>query len=312
MSYLPFTCKYCGGTFCKKHRLPENHECTFELKHVPVVSTTPRESRQKYQKEALKKADSRVYLDKGPRTLKKYLRRQEKQRTKSVRQMRGYSDKIRQYKATDILFFLIISLSILAVIFSFLGIGEYLFLSLNAVATKFTFHTFITSLFIDYFNPLDPFFFFSIIFIFIMLYFTYKLARFLEMGMGKKFIVQLFLISGFFSIVFYILLRLALIAYYPIVNNEFADGVGLLWGGIFGLITFTIFPSMNRETSAYLTLVRVRMTGKSFLFMIIFIRLFFGLIYGLFYSYLYFLLYLPELGGILGSYIVYRYRIFTK
>jgi len=226
--------------------------------------------------------------------------------------MQGYSDKISQYKATDILFFLIISLSIVAVILSFLGLGEYLFLSLNAVATKYTFHTFITSLFIDYFNPLDPFFFFSMIFIFIMLYFTYKLSKFIEMGMGKKFIVKLYLISGFFSIVFYILLRLALLAYYPILNNEFADGVGLLWGGIYGLITFTIFPSINRETSAYLTFVRMRMTGKSFLFMIIFIRAFFGLIYGLFYSYLYFLLYLPELGGILGSYIVYRYRIFTK
>ena len=24
---LPFTCNYCGGKFCSKHRLPENHSC---------------------------------------------------------------------------------------------------------------------------------------------------------------------------------------------------------------------------------------------------------------------------------------------
>ncbi len=24
---LPFKCKYCGGTFCAAHRLPENHQC---------------------------------------------------------------------------------------------------------------------------------------------------------------------------------------------------------------------------------------------------------------------------------------------
>lgn len=24
---LPYTCRYCGGTFCDKHRLPENHSC---------------------------------------------------------------------------------------------------------------------------------------------------------------------------------------------------------------------------------------------------------------------------------------------
>jgi len=26
-TYLPFTCKHCGGTFCEDHRLPEAHEC---------------------------------------------------------------------------------------------------------------------------------------------------------------------------------------------------------------------------------------------------------------------------------------------
>lgn len=24
---LPFSCKFCGGTFCKNHYLPENHNC---------------------------------------------------------------------------------------------------------------------------------------------------------------------------------------------------------------------------------------------------------------------------------------------
>ncbi len=30
--YLPFICKFCGMTFCKKHRLPENHDCPFDLR----------------------------------------------------------------------------------------------------------------------------------------------------------------------------------------------------------------------------------------------------------------------------------------
>jgi hypothetical protein len=25
--YFPFVCPFCGGHFCTKHRLPENHEC---------------------------------------------------------------------------------------------------------------------------------------------------------------------------------------------------------------------------------------------------------------------------------------------
>lgn len=29
---LPFKCKYCGGTFCSAHRIPEYHNCTFNFK----------------------------------------------------------------------------------------------------------------------------------------------------------------------------------------------------------------------------------------------------------------------------------------
>lgn len=35
---LPYRCKYCGGTFCDEHRLPENHDCDGldEYWNVPV------------------------------------------------------------------------------------------------------------------------------------------------------------------------------------------------------------------------------------------------------------------------------------
>ncbi len=85
IGYLPFNCKYCGGTFCKKHRLPENHECTFELKHVPVEPATPRSSKRRYQDVDLKKAASPEYLDQGPKALKKYLKRQERERRKTFK-----------------------------------------------------------------------------------------------------------------------------------------------------------------------------------------------------------------------------------
>ena len=318
-SYLPFSCKFCGGTYCKKHRLPENHECTFELKHVSVSPVNPRETRRRSQDPLKKKVSSKDYLEKGPRSLKKYLKRQEKQRVKTVRSSRSLDRIGSQYQGTNVIFILIISLTIMAMFFSFYGLGEYLYLSLNALATKFTFHTLFTSIFIDPINPNDPFFFFSLMFIFIMLFFTSKIAKLIEMARGTKFLVFLFLISGFFSIIFYFLLRLALIVYYPIFGSflnwggfKFLDGVGLVWGGIYGVITYTIFPSLNRETSALVTFVRVRMTGKSFLYMIIIFRLFFGLLYGFTYDFLYFLYYLPELGGILGSYVVYKYRLLSK
>lgn len=38
---LPFICKFCGMTFCKKHRLPENHECPFDLRSKEGISDQP-------------------------------------------------------------------------------------------------------------------------------------------------------------------------------------------------------------------------------------------------------------------------------
>ena len=32
---LPFTCAYCGGTYCAEHRLPENHQCLHRPKVPP-------------------------------------------------------------------------------------------------------------------------------------------------------------------------------------------------------------------------------------------------------------------------------------
>ncbi len=35
ISYLPFKCRHCGSSFCKKHRIAENHECNFQFINDP-------------------------------------------------------------------------------------------------------------------------------------------------------------------------------------------------------------------------------------------------------------------------------------
>ncbi|TES93777.1 MAG: hypothetical protein E3J90_13925 [Promethearchaeota archaeon] len=297
--FLPFKCKYCGGAYCKEHRLPENHECSFESKHIPIITSALKESK-------LNHSDS----NKGTINVSKYIRRQEKQEKKSIKQMRRYSSKRSQYQGIKVMLLLIISFSTVAIIFRSLGMEEYVFLSLNAIIFKFTYHTFITSLFIYSINPFDYFFFFSMILIFIIFYFAYLMGKMIESAFGTKFLVKLFLFSGFVSIIFYIILRLGIAFYYPLDSLSNFDSVGLVWGGLFGLFTFTIFPAMNQRLTARVVIIPIRMSGKSFLLMIILFRLILGLIYGLSGSFLYFLYYLPELGGVLGSYLVYKYRMF--
>ena len=175
IAYLPFTCKYCGGTFCKKHRLPENHECTFELKHVPVVPTTPRSSGKGRQDVVLKKPTSHKYLDQGPRALRKYLRRQDKQRKKTIR-IYGKTQKLRaKYNYTKILFAAIILTSIIGLFFDASKISQYIYLSLDKVLSEYTVHTFFTSLFISNSSPgwLVPNAIINLFFLFFMFFFLY-------------------------------------------------------------------------------------------------------------------------------------------
>jgi len=297
--FLPFKCKYCGGAYCKEHRLPENHQCSFESKHIPIITSALKESK-------LNHSDT----NKGTINVSKYIRRQERQEKKSAKQMRRYSSKRSQYQGIKVILLLIISFSIVAIVFRILGIEEYVFLSLNAIIFKFTYHTFITSLFIYSINPFDYFFFFSMILIFIIFYFAFLMGKMVETAFGTRFLVKLFLFSGFVSILFYIILRLGIAFYYPLDSLSNFDSVGLVWGGLYGLFTFTIFPAMNQRLTARVMIIPIRMSGKSFLLMIILFRLIPGLIYGLGDSFLYFLYYLPELGGVVGSYLVYKYRMF--
>jgi len=283
--------------------LPENHECTFELKHVPVVPTTPRESRQKYQKQTLKKADSRVYLDKGPRTLKKYLRRQDKLRERTLRSYQRPYARTSQYQGTKTLFIIIILFSIVALVFNYNRIPQYIYLSLNGLAYKFMFHTMFTSLFISSSDILGLFF------LFIMLIILYFMARNIESIHGTKFLIKLYIVSGLFSALFYVLLRISLISIYPL--DSVPIYVGLAWGGILGLLSYSLFPMMNRKITGLMYFLPIRMSGRSLLLIIVLLRLL-PLLFFVWYEPAYIVLYLPDLGGILGAYIIYKYQFRTQ
>ena len=303
IGYLPFTCKYCGGTFCKKHRLPENHECTFELKHVSVVSSTPKSSKKRYQDVDIKKPASQEYLDQGPKALKKYLKRQDRERKKTLKTFENNQKlytKQTQFLGTKTLFLLIIVFSIAGMIFSLYEFPQYFYLSLHSLIYDYTYHTFITSLFT---NQVDPFGFFLLIIMLMLLYF---MARNIEARKGSKFLIKLYIISSLSSAFFYFILRLSLHFYIPI--DLYSVPVGFAWGGILGLLSYSLFPIMNQQITAMMYFLPIRLKGRSFLYIIILFRLLPGLLLA-FSSPVYLLFYLPDLGGILGAYIVYRAQL---
>ena len=305
IGYLPFKCNYCGGTFCKQHRLPENHECTFELKHSPVVATTAKRTRQRHQE--AKRPVSKAYLEKGPKELRKYLKRQDKEREKA---RKIYTNSTRsQYRrgslsnniGTTALIWTIIVFILVALVFEWYYIPEYIYFSVHGFIFKFAFHTIITALFIV--PPTGPL---GIFFIFIMLYFLNFIAKNIEMRFGTKFFFKLYIICCLFTAFFYVLLRLLLHFSYPI--DLYFVPMGMAMGGILGLIAFSIFPIRNQEIRSLIFCIPIKMKGKSFLVFLVALRLIPGLIFAA-SDPISLLFYLPELGGIFGAYIVYISKV---
>ncbi|KAK4528945.1 hypothetical protein GAYE_SCF67G6894 [Galdieria yellowstonensis] len=48
LDFLPYTCEYCGRTFCGKHRLPPSHHCQ-DYKNVPTNQTIPTKPQQQLE-----------------------------------------------------------------------------------------------------------------------------------------------------------------------------------------------------------------------------------------------------------------------
>ena len=87
--------------------------------------------------------------------------------------------------------------------------------------------------------------------------------------------------------------------------------MGLAMGGILGLIAFSIFPIMNQEITTLIFFIPIKMKGKTFLIMLVALRLIPGLIEAT-YNPVSLIFYLPELGGILGAYIIYLSRAYNR
>ncbi|MBY9003555.1 MAG: hypothetical protein KGD73_06260 [Candidatus Lokiarchaeota archaeon] len=294
IGYLPFRCKYCSGTFCKKHRLPENHQCTFELKHTPLVPKTSNRGDPLLVKPQKSKSKS-----KQQKQLNNYLKRQDENYFPRVKRANNWSA---QFGGTKTLLILILVLSIVAAFFYEYGLQAYIFFSLNGLIYNFSFHTILTSLFITEIELFSYLAFIDIFFLAIMLFFTYLLSRSIEIRFGSFFLFKLFIVSSFFSLLVFTLLRFTLIGLLPI--DLYPIYMGFAWGGILGLISYSLFPMMNQEITALMMIIPVRLKGKTFLIIIILLRIF-----PVLFNPFSFIIYLPDLGGIIGAYIIFRYQI---
>lgn len=300
IGYLPFKCKYCSGTFCKKHRLPENHECTFELKHSPLVPDTSREARPLYQDAVTLKPDSRDYEAKWEKERRKYIKQQQRQRRQAMKSFERGLTGTGQNKGTNFLIIMIVIFSITATIFALVGIPQYIAFSLYGILNLYLWIIF-TAIFVSYSSDL-----FSLFFLLILILFLYNIAKNIEMRFGTKFLIKLYVFCTSITALFYILIRLAISPFYPL--NDIIIPIGLAIGGIFGLISFIVYFNPNSEMMLFCFFVPVKMKGRTLLIVLILFRVIPGLLFSLFYGPASFAIYFPDVGGILAAYLVFYFK----
>ena len=287
INFLPFKCKYCGGAFCKEHRLPENHQCSFESKHISVITSSLKDTK-------LKQGNS----NKGTINVNKYIRRQEKHKKKTAKLYKNYNSKPTQNNGTKILIIVIIVLSIASMVIN------PLYLTLSRLSfLDFWLWTFVTSVFVSYISDL-----FGLFFLFIIILFFYMIIKNIEQAFGTKFLLRLYLtcalLSGLVYFIFWIILEVLF------VPSGFGIVIpyGLASGALLGVICFMIFINWNRQMTFLIFFIPIRMRGKTIIIFLILMRLIPGLLFAIDFPPA-LIIYLPDLGGILASYLVYNYKL---
>ena len=289
---LPFNCKYCEGTFCSKHRLPENHECSFESRPIPVVpSRVVRESQPKPIRslQPLGEYDSAKDLKRRLKKQDRYRKKANKIYMRSIPRAGGYGGEI---KATPIIVMLVLIMSITAFIFYYSGLMEYIYLSVFGL-TRYYIWVIFTAPFIYLMQSYLGFFF-----LFFYIFFLYNMGINLEKRFGSAFIIRLYLTCTLFTGIFYILIRLSLLPFIPISVYTILP-YGLASGALLGILTFICLLFYDTELTLLCMFIPVRMKGKTMLLLLII----FTIVQALFSLYIVFL---SDLGGIFAAYVVFR------
>ncbi|NHJ20296.1 MAG: hypothetical protein EAX91_05080, partial [Candidatus Lokiarchaeota archaeon] len=231
------------------------------------------------------------------RSFKKYLKRQDKQKQKTIKLYRSYDSQLTQKNLTLYLLVAITIMSIASLVFPYeLSLSSRSFLD-------FWLWTFFTSIFVNF-----TYDFFGLIFLFILLIFFYMLIKNIERAFGTKFLIQLYLICALFSGLLYFVLWVILEIFLLPLGIIAIVPYGLASGALLGVICFTIYMNWNRRMIFLFFFMPIRMKGKTIITFLILIKIVPGLLFAIGNPSV-LLIYLPDLGGVLASFIVYNYKM---
>ncbi|MHA1610605.1 MAG: rhomboid family intramembrane serine protease [Promethearchaeota archaeon] len=287
LDYLPFKCRYCGGTFCKKHRLPENHQCSFTFKQdgkfqsSSSYNTTQSDVKMKktapdiYSGEYESNED---YERKLEREMKNYIRNQERSSmppppNNDSSRIRSFSRSIfassGKFPATYWLIGLNIGFFIIgSVMIAFGGELGIFFLNFTMLFRNFRLWTMFTAMFVNMGNFAS---FFGILSLGFSMFILYFVGRMLEQQFGSKTLVNIYLWAGIMgaagALIFQVFMSLLPLPVSIGFINAYFSVQSAAMSGLYGFLIFLM--GLNREMRIYLYFIPVKMKGKYILYFLL-------------------------------------------
>lgn len=316
VDYLPFRCRYCGKSYCKKHRIPENHECSFEFRNDPYKMKSREEPKP-----------SKIYADYPAESQP----RQEPNRRARVRmpRIRDRTNRTRP-QVTSLLgmqakpygtYGLMIATAVVfafTVLLAFFDLDNLVYLSISDFIGNYNYWTFFTSIFTpinqigDYssgIRVIDGFeLFIALLYLFIKLFMLFFVGRMVESRWGWKTLIKIYILSGVFASVGILLVQL-LFSWGPI--SSFYPGISAMqyqssWGATMGLITFIALIFPQQQVTMYLYFIPIRVKMKNLMWILIGINLVYAIFRIFLTKNIYFVQDLGSIAGVLGGLIIYR------
>lgn len=263
IDYLPFNCRYCRKQFCQKHRIPENHDCSFEFKKEPIQTVTIPPNSQQDDKYRFEQPHQRQSWRSTSR------RRARMPQSPSIASLFG-----RGQRPWGV-YGLMITLLIFFILSLFPIIAQYIYLAASDyLPPNFYYYTIVTAMFIPNSMGSGFFGFINLIFIILMLFFV---GRTIEIRFGRKAFLEIYILGALITGAVSILIELIIAALF---NSADLASIGLYtsWGGIMGLVAFMSRLAPEARVNVYLYFIPIRMKMKNILWFFVIIQVVFGLL----------------------------------
>jgi rhomboid family protein len=276
IQYLPFKCKYCGGTFCKTHRLPENHDCpaitkpnqadpsnivraiandspvkTERISEIPLYSQGPNRD---YDEAEVEK-EMREFVERTER-MRRFQSEKAQSRPRNMNRSRDRSPFISSSNSVVATKW-IIGINVIFFILIFIpGAAQYILLNFFNVFENFMFQTIITSIF----TPVATISFFSFISIIFTVLILYGFGRSIEMRLGPKFLIVLYVLSGLGSVALTLILQGIFRSPYLVTAQN---------GAMMGVLVFSLNNiGLDREMRFYIMFIPVKLKARHIIWFI--------------------------------------------